>query len=71
MNRQARKGAIGTPKGRTRRSVAMTTTLIEALKAIPPKVVNDGDRPVVDLHGNAVRDGYVLWNRIVDTESGR
>ncbi len=57
VNRQAGNGFIGTPKGRTRRSVPMTTTLIEALIALPT------DEGVRDLKGQPVREGYVLNNQ--------
>ncbi len=40
VNQQMRRGALGTPKGRTRRTVAMTDTLYEALRALP--VVREG-----------------------------
>jgi integrase len=56
VNRQAGNGFIGTPKGRTRRMVPMTSTLVAALLALP---VDDGVR---DLRGRAVREGYVLHN---------
>ena len=35
VNEQMLRGHVGTPKGRTRRTIPMTTTLYEALKAIP------------------------------------
>jgi len=35
VNQQMRRGLVGTPKGRTRRTVPMTSTLFEALRAIP------------------------------------
>jgi integrase len=35
INQQTRKGITGTPKGRTRRTVPMTTTLLAALKRLP------------------------------------
>jgi len=57
VNRQAGNGYIGTPKGRTRRTVPMTSTLVEALLALP---VDDGVR---DLKGRVVREGYVLNNQ--------
>ena len=41
VNRQAGNGHVGTPKGRTRRSVPMTSTLVAALEALP---VNTGMR---------------------------
>ncbi len=57
VNRQAGNGFIGTPKGRTRRTVPMTGTLVEALLALP---VDEGVR---DLKGRVVREGYVLNNQ--------
>ncbi|HLL23855.1 MAG TPA: site-specific integrase [Kofleriaceae bacterium] len=56
VNRQAGNGHVGTPKGRTRRSVPMTSTLVAALEALPV------DKGVRDLKGQPVRDGYVLHN---------
>jgi integrase len=56
VNRQAGNGITGTPKGRTRRSVPMTSTLVAALLALP---VDDGVR---DLKGQPVREGFVLHN---------
>ena len=57
VNRQAGNGFIGTPKGRTRRMVPMTSTLVAALLALP---VDGGVR---DLKGRVVREGYVLHNQ--------
>ncbi|MBS1124693.1 MAG: int, partial [Deltaproteobacteria bacterium] len=57
VNRQSGNGYIGTPKGRTRRSVPMTSRLVEALMALP---VDEGVR---DLKGRVVREGYVLHNQ--------
>ena len=57
VNRQAGNGFIGTPKGRTRRTVPMTRTLVAALEALPV------DRGVSDLKGRPVREGYVLNNQ--------
>jgi integrase len=34
LNQQVRHGVIGTPKGRTRRTIPMTTTLLSALKSL-------------------------------------
>ena len=57
VNRQAGNGFIGTPKGRTRRTVPMTSTLVEALLALP---IDEGVR---DLKGRVLREGYVLNNQ--------
>ncbi len=57
VNRQAGNGFIGTPKGRTRRTVSMTRTLVDALLVLP---VDEGVR---DLKGRVVREGYVLHNQ--------
>lgn len=40
VNQQMRRGVVGTPKGRTRRTVPMTETLYEALRAM--SVVREG-----------------------------
>src|SRR5258708_39487531 len=40
VNQQMRRGVVGTPKGRTRRTVQMTETLFEALRRLP--VVREG-----------------------------
>lgn len=40
VNQQMRRGVVGTPKGRTRRTVPMTSTLYEALRAM--SVVREG-----------------------------
>jgi len=40
VNQQMRRGVVGTPKGRTRRTVPMTATLYEALRAM--SVVREG-----------------------------
>lgn len=56
ISRQAGNGFEGTPKGRTRRTVPMTSTLVAALEALPV------DKDARDLKGRPVRDGYVLHN---------
>jgi integrase len=56
VSRQAGNGHEGTPKGRTRRTVPMTSTLVAALEALPV------DEDVRDLRGRPVREGYVLHN---------
>ncbi len=60
VNRQAGNGHIGTPKGRTSRTIPMTSTLVAALTALP---VDEGVR---DLKGQPVRAGYVLHNEDKD-----
>jgi integrase len=83
VNRQMRHKVEGTPKGRTRRTIPMTPTLLRALKEL--SVVREG--PVVREHdGTAVNDLRALramfricrraglaergWHRCV-TPSGR
>jgi integrase len=59
VNQQMRKGIIGTPKGRTRRVVAMTDTLFDALKALI--VVRTGF-VIRDLDGEAKNDENQVKN---------
>ncbi len=54
VNQQTRNGVTGTPKGRTRRTVPMTPTLVAALKAL--EVVRTG-LVVRNLDGSAKTDG--------------
>jgi len=54
VTEQTRKGVTGTPKGRTRRKVPMTTTALEALKALD--VVRRG-YVVRNPDGSQLRDG--------------
>lgn len=54
VNQQMRHGVIGTPKGRTRRVVPMTTTLEEALKKL--EVVRTGF-VLRNLDGSPLSDG--------------
>jgi integrase len=51
VNRQMRMGVVGTPKGRTRRTVPMTDTLFAALKDL--SVVREG-LIIRDLPGHAI-----------------
>jgi len=53
VNQQSWKGQEGTPKGRTRRTIPMTDTLVAALKAL--EVVRTG-YVVRNLDGTAMRD---------------
>ena len=58
VNQQIRRKVTGTPKGRTRRTIPMTSRLLAALKAIPQMrsglVLRDEDgKPMHD--GRAVR----------------
>ena len=58
VNRQTRRGIIGTPKGRTRRTIPMTDRLLAALKAIPTVregliVTNWDGTPVSDMQGQS------------------
>ncbi len=50
VNQQMRQGVVGTPKGRTRRTIPMTETLFAALKAL--RVVREG-YVIRDLVGHA------------------
>jgi integrase len=54
VNEQTRKGITGTPKGRTRRTVPMTATLLDAIKALD--VVRRG-YVVRNVGGTPIRDG--------------
>jgi integrase len=54
INQQTRKGITGTPKGRTRRTVPMTSTLLAALKQL--SVVRTGF-VVRNADGTALSDG--------------
>jgi integrase len=54
VNQQTRKGITGTPKGRTRRTVPMTSTLLKALKRL--SVVRTGF-VVRNSDGTAMTDG--------------
>jgi integrase len=58
VNHQTRNKQTTTPKGRTRRTVPMTTTLYEALKRM--SVVREG-LVVRNLDGSAKRDGQADW----------
>jgi integrase len=53
VNRQMRKGVVGTPKGRTRRTIPMTSTLMGALKRL--QVVREG-LVIRDVPGEAWND---------------
>jgi len=53
VNRQMRKGVVGTPKGRTRRTIPMTSTLLDALKRL--QVVREG-LVIRDVPGEALND---------------
>jgi integrase len=53
VNRQMRKGVVGTPKGRTRRTIPMTSTLLDALKRL--QVVREG-LVIRDVPGEAWND---------------
>jgi integrase len=59
INQQIRRGIVGTPKGRTRRTVPMTETLYEALKGLV--VVRTG-LVVRDLGGHAKNDENQIKN---------
>jgi integrase len=54
VNQQRRHGVVGTPKGRTRRTVPMTRTLLEGLKQLD--VVRTG-HVIRNLDGTPVTDG--------------
>jgi integrase len=53
VNQQMRKGVVGTPKGRTRRTIPMTSTLMGALKRL--QVVREG-LVIRDVPGEALND---------------
>ena len=59
VHQQMRRGIIGTPKGRTRRTVPMTSTLHEALRVIP--TVREGF-VIRNLAGQAKNDENQLRN---------
>ena len=59
VNQQMRRGITGTPKGRTRRTVPMTTTLFESLRALPS--VREG-LVVRNLAGQAKHDENQVKN---------
>jgi integrase len=59
VNRQMRNGVVGTPKGRTRRTIPMTPVLMGALKRL--QVVRDG-LVIRDLPGEAVNDENQIKN---------
>src|SRR5262249_53912289 len=59
INQQMRRGITGTPKGRTRRTVPMTSTLAKALKAL--QVVRTG-LIFRDLAGQAKNDENQIKN---------
>jgi integrase len=58
VNQQTSRKQTGTPKGRTRRTVPMTTTLYEALKRM--SVIRDGF-VVRNLDGTAKSDKQAVW----------
>ncbi len=58
-NQQIRRGIVGTPKGRTRRTIPMTATLAEALRRID--VVREG-LVIRDLAGHAKNDENQIKN---------
>ena len=58
VNRQTYRGETGTPKGRTRRTVPMTTTLHEALKRM--STIREG-LVVRNLDGSAKTDDQAIW----------
>jgi len=53
INQQMRNGVVGTPKGRTRRTIPMTSTLLDALKRL--QVVREG-LVIRDVPGQALND---------------
>ena len=53
VNQQMRNGVVGTPKGRTRRTIPMTSTLMGALKRL--QVVREG-LVIRDVPGEALND---------------
>jgi integrase len=59
INQQMRQGVVGTPKGRTRRTVPMTTTLYVALKAL--EAVREG-LVIRNLAGQAKNDENQIKN---------
>jgi len=58
VNLQTRNGETTTPKGRTRRTVPMTSTLYDALKRM--SVIREG-LVVRNMDGSAKRDGQSDW----------
>jgi integrase len=59
VNQQMRNGVVGTPKGRTRRTIPMTSTLVGALKRL--QVVREG-LVIRDLPGQALNDENQVKN---------
>jgi integrase len=59
VNRQMRRGVVGTPKGRTRRTIPMTQTLFDALRSL--QVVREGVI-IKGLAGQAKNDENQLKN---------
>jgi integrase len=64
VNQQLRRGVVGTPKGRTRRTIPMTDTLYEALRVLP--VVREGyvvlNYVGLGTHGRAKHEENVVKN---------
>jgi len=56
VTEQTRKGVTGSPKGRTRRTVPMTATLLDAIQAQPAKLIDAVKAKKVS------RRGYVVHN---------
>jgi len=59
INQQIRRGKVGTPKGRKRRTIPMTSVLWDALKRLP---VTRAGLVVRDLPGEALSDENQLKN---------
>ncbi len=58
VNQQVNLSIVTTPKGRTRRTIPLTTTLIDALKAL--QVVRTG-LVVTNADGGPIRDAQANW----------
>lgn len=59
VNQQTRRGQTTTPKGRTRRTVPMTETLLAALKALD--TIRSGF-VIRDLDGSAMNDNETKYH---------